>query len=78
MESLYTQVPKKLLPSEYGGEAGPIKDMVAVWEKKILSYSDYFAEDEQYGTEERKRPGKPKDSEALFGIEGSFRKLNVD
>lgn len=78
MESLYTQVPKKLLPSEYGGEAGPIQDMINYWEKKIMSYREFFAEDEQYGSDEKKRPGKPKDSEALFGIEGSFRKLDVD
>lgn len=78
MESLYAQVPKKLLPAEYGGEAGPIQAMVDYWEKKILSYRDYFLEDEQYRTEESKRPGTPKNSEAIFGIDGSFRKLDVD
>lgn len=78
MESLYTQVPKELLPAEYGGNAGPIQDMVDQWEKKIMSYRDFFLTDEQYRTEESKRPGKPKNSEAIFGTEGSFRKLEVD
>lgn len=78
MESLYEHVPRKLLPAEYGGEAGPIQDVIDQWEKKILSYRKFFEEDEQYRTEESKRPGRPKNSESIFGIEGSFRKLNVD
>lgn len=79
MEALYEHIPKSMLPSEYGGEAGPIQDIVDHWEKKIIEYRDYFLEDEaKYGTEERKRPGKPQNAESLFGTDGSFRKLEVD
>lgn len=78
MESLYSVIPKKFLPTEYGGEAGPIQDMVDHWEKKLMSYRDFFLEDGQYRVDESKRPGKPKDSEAIFGTDGSFRKLEVD
>lgn len=79
MESLYKNIPKEMLPSEYGGEAGPIQDIIDQWEKKINDYRDYFLEEEaNYGTDEKKRPGKPKSAETLFGIEGSFRKLEVD
>lgn len=79
MEALYKHIPKEMLPSEYGGDAGPIQDIVDYWEKKILSYRDYFMEEElKYGTDERKRVGKPKNEESLFGIDGSFRKLEVD
>lgn len=78
MESLYEHVPRKLLPSEYGGEAGPFQDIIDVWEKKILAYRDYLKEEELYGTDEKKRRGPPKNAEALFGIDGSFRQLNVD
>lgn len=68
-----------MLPAEYGGDAGPVQDIIDHWEKKILEYRDYFLEDEsKYGTEEKKRIGKPKNAESLFGIDGSFRKLEVD
>lgn len=79
MEALYQHIPKQMLPTEYGGEAGPIQDIIDTWEKKIISYRDYFLEEEKnYGTDEKKRVGRPKNAESLFGTDGSFRKLDVD
>ena len=48
------------------------------WCKKLESHRSWFLEDEKYGCDEKKRPGKPKTHEDLFGLEGSFRQLNVD
>ncbi|GJQ86152.1 hypothetical protein Trydic_g13433 [Trypoxylus dichotomus] len=76
--SLQKQIPKAILPTEYGGDAGPIQDMIDYWKTKIESYADWFREEAQYKTDESLRPGKPKTSSELFGIEGSFRKLTVD
>lgn len=42
------------------------------------SYRSWFLEEEKYGTNEQKRPGKPKTTENIFGADGSFRKLEVD
>lgn len=78
LESLYKHVPRRLLPQEYGGDAGPIQNIIDYWEQKIIAYRDYFLEEDQYGTDEKKRPGRPKNAETLFGVEGSFRKLEVD
>lgn len=80
MELLFEKVPKRLFPTEYGGEAGSIASIIEHWEQKIDSYADYFIEEELegYGTDEKKRPGKPKNAETLFGLEGSFRQLSID
>jgi hypothetical protein len=66
------------MPEEYGGTAGPIQDMIDHWTRKLIEYKDYFANEGQYGTNEKLRPGKPKNASTLFGIDGSFRQLNVD
>ncbi|XP_035787700.1 retinol-binding protein pinta-like [Anopheles albimanus] len=78
MESLYEHVPKRLLPKEYGGDGTSLKEIGAAWEKKLLAYRQYFLEEDQYGTDERKRVGRPKTAESMFGMEGSFRQLQVD
>ncbi|KAI8039093.1 alpha-tocopherol transfer protein-like [Drosophila gunungcola] len=78
MDLLTEQIPLKYLPAEYGGENGSVPEIVAAWEKKLDEYSGFFKDSVNYGTDESLRPGKPIDFEGLFGIEGSFRKLNVD
>ncbi|XP_055908953.1 alpha-tocopherol transfer protein-like [Eupeodes corollae] len=77
-ESLYEHVPEKYLPVEYGGKNGTIQDVIDTWEAKLLSYREYFNDEVNYGTNEKLRPGKPMTSETVFGLAGSFRKLDVD
>lgn len=78
MEALYKVVPRKLLPKEYGGEAGTIQEILNNLEKTLLENREFFIEDENYGVDEKKRIGKPKNSKSLFGVEGSFRQLAID
>lgn len=77
-DELYKKVPQRLFPKEYGGDAPSCDELAVYWKNKVESYRDWFLENEQYGTDESKRPGKPKTTENVFGLEGSFRKLNVD
>ncbi|XP_070491079.1 uncharacterized protein [Chironomus tepperi] len=77
-EELYKVVPKHLLPEEYGGEAGSIPSLIEASEKLLMSYRDFFLEDEKYGVDEKKRVGRPKNPESLFGVDGTFRKLDID
>ncbi|XP_023159919.2 alpha-tocopherol transfer protein isoform X2 [Drosophila hydei] len=78
LDSLYKYVPKEYLPIEYGGTNGNIQDIVDTWTKKLLEYTEFFQQDVNYGTNEKLRSGQPINAETLFGIEGSFRKLDID
>lgn len=51
---------------------------IAYWKKKCEDHREFLIAQSKMKTDESKRPGKPKTSDELFGIEGSFRKLNVD
>lgn len=77
-ESLYKEIPQHLLPVEYGGDNGTLDDLVKYWENKIIEHREYLMEESKFGTDESKRQSPLKQHDALFGAEGSFRKLDVD
>lgn len=62
---------------EYGGEAGSLESIINSWEKRIVSYRDYYKEEERYGVDELKRIVKKPEANDL-ALNGSFRQLNVD
>jgi hypothetical protein len=78
LEALYEHIPQALLPTEYGGNAGTITDLMAETSKKLLAHRNYLLDEEKFCVDEFKRPGKPKTADSLFGLDGSFRSLNVD
>ncbi|XP_059479703.1 alpha-tocopherol transfer protein-like [Neocloeon triangulifer] len=70
---------KDVLPKEYEGEAGDLKELHASWREKLESYRDWFIGQESVLADEAKRPGgKPVTQDDLFGLDGSFRQLSVD
>ncbi|XP_055856047.1 uncharacterized protein LOC129919218 [Episyrphus balteatus] len=78
LESLYEYIPMKNLPQEYGGENGNLEDTILYWEKLFLQYEKFFEQDLKYGVNEKLRVGPIVSLESVFGLEGSFRKLEVD
>ncbi|XP_037951319.1 alpha-tocopherol transfer protein-like [Teleopsis dalmanni] len=78
LDTFYASVPKECLPKELGGDSYSIDEVTAYWNKKMDEYRDFFKQELTYGTNESLRRGKPIDFDSLFGMEGSFRKLNVD
>lgn len=41
-ETLFDHVPRELLPIEYGGSNGSIKELKVEWKKRIESHRDYL------------------------------------
>ncbi|KAJ8729546.1 hypothetical protein PYW08_001127 [Mythimna loreyi] len=76
--SMYRIIPRAVLPVEYGGTEGNLLELTDHWKAKVESYGDWFLKQEESRSDESKRPGTPKNSSNLFGVEGSFRKLDFD
>ncbi|XP_050525616.1 alpha-tocopherol transfer protein-like isoform X2 [Daktulosphaira vitifoliae] len=77
-KSLYNYIPKEFLPEEYGGQQGTMAEINKYWYGKLVSYREWFLEQENIKTDESRRPEKPKTYGDFFGMDGSFKKLSVD
>ncbi|XP_031783357.1 alpha-tocopherol transfer protein-like [Nasonia vitripennis] len=79
MDSVDKFIPIEILPNELGGKAGPLMELHNVQIKKLESFRDWFLDEETRAKiDESKRPGKGKTATDLFGVEGSFKKLDID
>jgi len=78
LEKLHESVGLDVLPKEYGGTNGTLADLTEYWLAEMEANRDWLIQQTKYKTEESKRPGKPKLHSDFFGIEGSFRKLEID
>ncbi|XP_045490785.1 alpha-tocopherol transfer protein-like isoform X1 [Colias croceus] len=77
-ENFHKEFSQEALPVEYGGKNGTIQELTDYWKAKVESYRDWFLAEESIRSDESRRPEKPKTASSLFGLEGSFRKLDVD
>lgn len=66
------------MPIEYGGENGCMQDIITRMESKIMKYRDFFANEQNYGSDEKLREGHQIKNETSFGVDGSFRRLDID
>ena len=78
LSKLHEDVGLDILPVEYGGTNGTIEELTRYWKRRVEDNKDALMKLNQYKTDESKRPGKPKLHSDIFGIEGSFRKLDID
>ncbi|GAB1861594.1 Alpha-tocopherol transfer protein-like [Camponotus japonicus] len=79
MESASKYFSIEVLPNELGGKAGPIQELVNAQIKKIENFGEWFLEDEKINrVDESLRINKSKASSDLFGVDGNFKKLEID
>jgi len=78
-DELKKVLPIEALPNEYGGKAGSIEEIAAKHIKLLEEFRDWFQYDEVSGrVNESLRVGKCESAENLFGVDGSFKKLELD
>ncbi|XP_014224104.1 alpha-tocopherol transfer protein-like [Trichogramma pretiosum] len=78
-ESLAQHLPLDILPVEAGGKAAPMKECYSKVTKFVEENRNYFLDEENtMRVDESRRLGKAKSATDLFGIEGSFKKLDID
>ncbi|XP_018393542.1 PREDICTED: alpha-tocopherol transfer protein-like [Cyphomyrmex costatus] len=79
LESLSKYIPVDTLPNESGGKAGSVHKLAEIGVKKFEDYREWFLLDESARrVNEALRIGKSKTTNDLFGMEGNFKKLDID
>ncbi|XP_018572841.1 alpha-tocopherol transfer protein-like [Anoplophora glabripennis] len=78
MESLYSRVPQDLLPQEYGGSTESLEILHEKFKALLNDNKEFLKFQDSQIVDESRRPGKPKNVGDVFGMEGTFKKLEVD
>lgn len=57
-----------------------MQDIIGQMESKMLSYREYFEQSHLFGTNEKLRDDNAAniDCQSYFGLDGSFRMLDID
>ncbi|KAE8749303.1 hypothetical protein FOCC_FOCC004010 [Frankliniella occidentalis] len=66
------------MPEEYGGKGKSCPAMHAEVRRRIEDHKEYLHTLDALLVDETKRAGKSKNSSDVFGIQGSFKKLDLD
>ncbi|XP_076241573.1 alpha-tocopherol transfer protein-like [Calliopsis andreniformis] len=80
-EELHSFMNKDILPKEWGGKAGTFDELNDAWKKKIEKNRDWFLREEKISrtNESARLPEcKSKLLTELDGLQGSFRRLEID
>ncbi|KAB0791327.1 hypothetical protein PPYR_03127 [Photinus pyralis] len=77
-KTLYKSLPLDCMPKDYGGSLGSVQEMRAATVEMVLNNMDFIADEERKVADESKRPHPVTKFNELFGIEGTFKKLEID
>ncbi|EFA04911.1 retinol-binding protein pinta [Tribolium castaneum] len=77
LDSLYSHVPRKILPCDYGGEEKSAKELNEIVKAKMWDYKGFFDHLDGLQVDENLRPENLIDDDFL-GFYGNFTKLDID
>ncbi|XP_050445990.1 alpha-tocopherol transfer protein-like isoform X4 [Cataglyphis hispanica] len=77
-ESLYALIPRSILPVDFGGEQPSLDTIADMWKAKLMQRREWFLEQEKVKVNESLRSNSVIKPDDLFGVSGTFRKLNID
>lgn len=78
-DTIYKFVPKESFPRENGGAFKSYDEIRDELKERLKNNTNYFKEENKKRVEESLRPaGERSRAEALFGTQGSFKKLDFD
>ncbi|GLV36745.1 uncharacterized protein CBL_02420 [Carabus blaptoides fortunei] len=77
LDELHKVIPKEVLPKDYGGDGTSMEIMIDKWNMFVRSKNSWLTELANRRSNEALRTGPPMDSD-MFGMCGSFRKLDLD
>lgn len=75
---VFKHISKNTVPKECGGDGESISVLQDETKKLLEDNAEWFKTEETLRVDESKRRGKPKNSNDLFGMSGSFKKLSFD
>ncbi|GAB1866003.1 Alpha-tocopherol transfer protein-like [Camponotus japonicus] len=78
IESIYGIIPRSLLPEEYGGEQPSLSILLDMWNAKLMERREWFLKQEKVKVNESLRSNSVINPDNLFGVSGTFRKLDID
>ncbi|XP_067215890.1 alpha-tocopherol transfer protein-like isoform X2 [Linepithema humile] len=78
IESLYETIPKAILPADYGGEEPSMDILTHMWRAKLAQRRDCLIKEGRRKTQESLRINSIINPDELFGVPGTFRKLEFD
>lgn len=78
IESIYGIIPRSLLPEEYGGEQPSMNILSDMWKAKLIERREWFLKQEKVKVNESLRSNSVINPDDLFGVSGTFRKLDID
>lgn len=78
-ETLYNYIPKDMMPNDYGGNGGDMKDLKKQWINGIQNKREYLTNKKYWEVVADKiKKQKPTSSQQNNEMEGNFKSLNID